>query len=68
MNIWRKTFNGADHNIQIKFFDVNLFKAQFRNIGRYLFTGKWIPIKIITQMYKNYNKINRKKYIKYIIS
>lgn len=56
---------GADHNIQIEFFDVNLFKAQFRNIGRYLLTGKWIPIKIITQMYKNYKKINKSKYLKY---
>lgn len=60
---------GNDYKISIKFLDISLFKAHCRNILRYLKEGyfKWIPIKILNQYYKNYNKINKKKYTKYII-
>jgi len=52
-------------NIKIKFFDISLSKAHYRNVVRYFKTGKWIPIRIMNQMYKNYNKINKSKYDKF---
>lgn len=54
-------------NIQIKYFDIPLWKAHYRNVIRYLKTGKRIPIKVMNDMYKNYNKINKSKYAKYNI-
>ena len=56
---------GKIYEIQIKFFDISFFKANYRNIVRYFKTGKWIPINVMNSMYKNYNKINKKKYEKY---
>jgi len=53
-------------NIIIKFFEISLLKAHYRNIVRYFKTGKWIPFSVMNQMYKNYNKINKKKYTKYL--
>ncbi len=54
------------YKIHITFFDCNLFIAHLRNIFRFRETFKWIPIKVINNMYKNYKKINRSKYAKYI--
>lgn len=53
--------------IEIKFFDVSLLKAHYRNIIRYITTGKWIPISVMNNMYKSYNKINKQKYAKYMV-
>lgn len=55
------------HTIKIKFFEISLLKGHYRNIIRYFNTGKWIPIKVMNTMYRNYNKINKKKYEKYNI-
>ena len=52
-------------DIKIKFFEISLFKAYWRNYIRYFKTGKWIPLKVIWSMYKNYNKINKSKYKQY---
>lgn len=57
---------GTQYHIKITFFKCSLIKAYYRNIMRYFFDGKWIPFRVINQMYKNFNKINRKKYIKYL--
>lgn len=54
------------YTYQIKFFDVPLWKAKYRNIFRYILTGKWVPMKVIENMYKNYNKINKKDYAEYL--
>lgn len=56
---------GKDYNIQIMFFDISLFQAKLRNINRWYYTKKWIPIEVMNNMYKNYNKINKNKYAKY---
>lgn len=53
--------------VKIKFFETSLIKAHIRNVGRYIKTGKWIPIKIMNSMYKNYNNIDKNKYKKYIV-
>jgi len=34
-------------NVRIKFFDIPLWKAHWRNIKRWLATDKWIPAKLI---------------------
>lgn len=54
------------YNIKIIFFDISLIKVHYRNIIRYFKNNKWIPIKVINQMYKNYNKINKSKYKQYV--
>jgi len=43
--------------IEYIWFDVPLWKAKYRNIIRYLKTGKWIPIKVLENMYKNYKNL-----------
>ena len=53
--------------IEVKFFDTSLLKAHYRNIIRYITTGKWIPISVMNNMYKSYNKINKQKYAKYMV-
>ncbi len=47
----------GEWDIEIKRFDIPLWKAYYRNILRYLFTGKWIPFKIIKNMKKNYDSL-----------
>ncbi len=59
---------GNKCHIEIKFFEISLLKAHYRNIIRRFRTGKWIPIKVMNTMYKNFNKINRNKYKQYIIN
>ena len=48
--------------VKIKFFDIPLWQAHVRNILRWVKCGKWIPLKIMNQMYKNYQKLDKKKY------
>lgn len=48
--------------VQLIYFDIPLWKANLRNIIRYLKTGKWIPFKVIKSMYNNYKKIDKKQY------
>lgn len=55
-----------EHFVTIIFFDISLIKSYYRNIKRFLTTGKWIPFKIINNMYKSYNKIDKEKYEEYI--
>lgn len=62
-----KRFEGTEYVVKIKFFDLPLWKAYYRNIKRYLMTGKWIPWSVIKSMKKNYDKINKKDYAKYKI-
>lgn len=57
---------GKQYHIKIKFFECSLIKAYWRNIMRYFFDKKWIPFTIINNMNRNFNKINRKKYAKYL--
>jgi predicted kinase len=57
---------GDEYDIEVKFFDIPLFKAYYRNIYRYLTTNKWVPMSVITVMYKNYKKINKLKYRRYV--
>ena len=54
-----------EHKIQIKFFDIGFIKAHYRNIVRRIQTGKWIPIKVMNDMYRNYKQINKEKYEEY---
>lgn len=58
--------NYPNHRIVIKFFKITLLKAYIRNIKRFISTRKYVPFKIIKNMYKNYKKINKDKYEKYI--
>lgn len=43
--------------IEIKQFEVGLYTSYYRNIKRWLFTGKWIPFKVIKDMKNNYKKL-----------
>lgn len=44
-------------NWEIKRFDISLYKAYYRNVIRYIKTGKFIPFKVIKNMYNNYKKL-----------
>ena len=57
-----KRFENTGYKVQVKFFDLPLWKAYYRNIKRNLSTGKWIPMNVIKAMKKNYDKINKKNY------
>lgn len=50
-----------NYTVQIKCFPISLPKAYIRNYIRWIKTGKWIPLKVIKTMYKNYKKINNAK-------
>ena len=50
------------YRIRVIFFDCPLWKAYLRNIGRWITTGKYIPLKVMRDMKKNYDKIDKKKY------
>ncbi len=71
MDIPKFLFNDLlrNYNKYVKFFDIPLYKAYYRNIIRYFKSDnkKWIPFKAIKRMYNNYNKINKEKYAKYIL-
>lgn len=51
------------YTMRIVFFDISLWKAYYRNIVRWILTGKWIPFKVLNDMKKNYDKINKSKYL-----
>jgi predicted kinase len=61
LNEWIKR-KPEGYTLRIIFLDVPLWKAHIRNVFRYCWTGKWIPLKIMNQMYKNYKKIDKTKY------
>lgn len=53
--------------VYINFFDISITKAYYRNIIRWLKTGKRIPVKVIKNMYDSYNDINKSRYEKYMV-
>lgn len=60
-----KKYSSAAYQVYIKFFDIPVWKALVRNVIRRIKTRnpyKWIPLKIMLDMKKNYDKINKKKY------
>jgi predicted kinase len=52
--------------VKIKFFDISLYWAHIRNVLRWIKCRKWIPIKVMNDMYKNYQKLDKKKYALYM--
>lgn len=67
MTIFREKFMSGKLDFHIKFFDVPLWKAQLRNIWRWVISGKYIPYKMMGILYRNYYRIDRTKY-KHLIS
>jgi len=55
------------HDIKIKFFEVPLWYANIRNVIRRIKSGKWIPFSVMSSMFKNYNKLNKEKYVQYLV-
>lgn len=46
--------------ISVVKFDIPLWKAYYRNIKRYMFTGKYIPVDVLKNMKKNYDRLWKK--------
>jgi len=46
-----------DFEIEIVKFEISLLKSYYRNIKRWIFTGKWTPFKVIKNMKENYKKL-----------
>lgn len=67
MSVFRGMFLNGKMEVYIKFFDVPLWKAQLRNIWRYLRTGKYVPYSMMKILNRNFNRIDREKY-KHLIS
>ena len=44
-------FHNTKYVVIVKFFDISLHKAYVRNIRRWFKTRKWIPFKVIKNMY-----------------
>jgi predicted kinase len=38
-------------------FEIPLWKSYYRNVIRWMFTGKWIPLKVIKNMKRNYKQL-----------
>jgi predicted kinase len=49
----------------VKFFDIPLWKAKWRNYWRNKRTGKYISDNVFEGMYKNYKKLDKSKYKEY---
>ncbi len=62
LNDWLKR-KPEGYDIEFVFIDIPLWKAYYRNIIRWAFTGKWIPFKVINDMKKCYDKIDKSKYL-----
>lgn len=45
------------YEVEFKKFPISLWKAQYRNIVRWITTGKYIPWKVMKDMQKNYKKL-----------
>jgi predicted kinase len=39
---------------KLEYFPISLARAHYRNIVRYISTGKWIPIKVLNNFHKNW--------------
>jgi predicted kinase len=50
------------YKVYIKFFDVPLWKAQWRVRRRFKKTGKVVPAHVVRNMHKSYKKIDKFKY------
>lgn len=59
------SFAGTNYKIYVKFFDIPVWKAYIRNVIRYIKERKWIPMKVLRAMDKNYKKINKNDYEQY---
>lgn len=53
------------YDIKVKFFDVPLYKAIWRNIIKYMTRGRWIPVHILIRLKHSYDSINKQKYDRY---
>jgi len=50
---------GKDFKIEYIWFSIPLWKAFLRNIIRYFKEDKWIPIEVLKNMFKNFNKLKK---------
>lgn len=55
----------SDYKVEYVYFDVPWWKLHFRNIKRYLQTKRWIPIKVVNYMYKNFKKLKKNGHVLY---
>jgi len=46
-----------EFQVEIIKFEASTVKSYYRNIKRWIFTGKWIPFKVIKQMKQNYKNL-----------
>lgn len=65
LNMAINRFKNTDYQVTVKFFEIGVYTAIYRNIVRYFKTGKWIPIHVIQSMKDNFDKINKDKYEQY---
>lgn len=49
-----------EYKVEIKYFPIPLWKAQLRNIRRWVVTGKYVPWNIMKIMHKNFKNLTKK--------
>lgn len=54
-----KSLLSPDCKVEIKYFHISLWKAYYRNVMRWMNTGKWIPFKVIKNMKRNFDKMTK---------
>lgn len=55
-----KEILGKEYTYTYIWFDIPLWKAYIRNIKRWIFEDKWIPISVLKNFNKNYDKLKKK--------
>ena len=55
-----KTWFPRDYDVEIVYFPISLLRAYYRNVIRWIKTGKFIPFGVIRSMKRNFDKMNKK--------
>ena len=58
INKIKETLN-ENYEIEYVWFDIPMWKAYYRNIKRWIFENKWIPINVLKVMKLNYDKLKK---------
>lgn len=56
----------VNYDVELKFFPMSLIRAFIRNYIRFLKGGTWVPLRVMREMKKNFDLINKNKYKQYI--
>jgi len=53
------------YDIEVKFFNVSIYSAIWKNFIKYMTKGRWIPVHILIRLKRGFDAINKQKYDRY---